>query len=163
MNRYFLLALLLVPLIAHAAAYPPTGERLVSALETGLSSEPTRKALTSLSTTVLDAVDTDNSDKSVSATQLFVVTNLDDTTDVCFGTIPLLSSETCDQTLCQTTSKWTSGNGMAATMNCTHGDASMGSVVPKGQSRSFRYQGNRCACIVASGASTDVLVERVIR
>lgn len=164
----FIAALCLIPIIAHAL--PPTGERLNAAIEGGLVREPVRKALSNLTTTVLDAVDTDVSNKLDSATQTFVVTNLDDTTDVCFGTIPLATSETCDQTLCQTAAKWTAavdaspaGNGAAAIMNCTHGDASMGSIVPKGQSRSFRYGGNRCACVVASGANTDFQVERTTR
>lgn len=165
---FFVLAMCLVPVIA--LAYPPTGERLEAAIEGALDREPIRKALTTLSTTVLDAVDTDNSNKTDSAVQLFVVTNLDDTTDVCFGTIPVASNETCNETLCQTAGKWTAaatavpaGNGAAAIMNCTHGDASMGSVVPKGQSRAFRYSGRRCGCMVASGAATDVQVERETR
>lgn len=164
-NRFFLLALLTIPLLVHAL--PPSGDRLESVVESGLTREPVRKALSTLSTTVLDAIDTDITDKTDSNTQLYVVTNFDDTTDVCFGTIPRSTSQTCNETLCQTATKWTDavpdGNGMAATMNCTHGDASIGSPVPKGQSRAFRYAGSRCGCIVASGAGTDVVVERVSR
>lgn len=168
MNFRYVLALLLIPLVAHAM--PPTGERLEQAIVGALAREPTRKTMTNLTTTLVDAVDVDNPNKLDSGTQLFVVTNLDSANLLCFGTIPLLTTETCDETLCDTAAKWTNavdaatpGNAMAGKGNCTIGNASMISPIPFGQSREFRYQGNRCGCIVAAAASTDVMVERVSR
>lgn len=149
---------LLIPLAAHAT--PPTGERLTSALETALTRDPVRKNA-SLGTTIDDAIDTDITAKTNNKVQLFVVTNLHASQNVCFGTVAWSGADSC-ATRCGTEAAWT-GQGYAATMNCTAGDASMGSVVTAGASRQFRYDGTRCACIVASGASTTVQVERVIR
>jgi hypothetical protein len=160
MNIRVLIIALLIPLAALAAQ--PSGDRLAGVVDAPLIEDPVRKNLTTLTTTLLDAIDAQNTKKTLEVSQLFVVTNLDDTTDVCIGSIPVTAAETCDETLCATAGKWTA-NGYAAAMNCTEGDASRGSVVPPGQSRSFRYAGTRCVCMVASGASTSVQVERIVR
>jgi hypothetical protein len=48
-------------------------------------------------------------------------------------------------------------------MNCTLGNASMGSVVRAGASDRFVYDGTRCVCIVGSTANLDVQIERTVR
>lgn len=164
-NFFFVLAMCLVPMVAHAAV--PTGERLDAALNGPLLREPTRKNLATWTTTIDDAVDADVERKSDSSLQIFTVTNVDTSTDLCIGSVPLLASETCGAALCGTATKWTdahpAGNGMAATMNCTHGDASMGTIVPFGKAIKVIYSGDRCACAVASGANTDAQIERTTR
>lgn len=149
---------LLIPLAAYAT--PPTGERLEAALESALRADPVRKNV-SLGTTIDDAIDTDITAKTDNKIQLFVVTNLHASQNVCFGTVPWSGADTC-ATRCAAEAAWT-GQGYAATMNCTANDASMGSVITAGASRQFRYDGTRCACIVASGAATTTQVERVLR
>ena len=139
----------LIPLLAQAT--PPVGERLDQALESPLTADPVRFNSTSLTTTILPAIATDITAKTDDRVQLFVVTNLDTANNVCFGTTAWVGANTC-ATQCT-----------ASSINCTAGDANMGSVVTPGSSRQFRYAGTRCACVVASAASTDVQVERVIR
>lgn len=158
MNLRILGLCLLIPLIAHAA--PPVGERLDAALNAPLSGEPLRKNA-SFGTTLVAAIATENTKKTNEVTQLFVVTNTHASQNLCFGTISAVGA-TCNDALCDTAGSWT-GQGFAAKMNCTDGDASQGSLVPAGSSRAFRYDGTRCACVVASGASTTGQVERVVR
>lgn len=139
----------------------PSSERLSLVLGLGLSGDPVRKNSTSLGTTITDAIDTDITNKTSALTQMFVVTNLDSVDNVCVGSIAFDASSSCE-TLCGTAGSWT-GQGYAATMNCTSGDASQGSVITAGNSRSFRYDGTRCVCMVASAASTVVQAERYTR
>lgn len=155
-------ALIVLGLFALAAvAAQPVGIQLDFMLNAPLTGDPVRKNV-SLGTTIVDAIDSDTGVRSDSTSLLFVVSNLHAAHLTCVGSIPVSTAETCNETLCATATKWTD-QGYAATMNCTTGDASMGSVVPAGQSRALRYAGNRCVCIVASGAGTTVQVERVVR
>lgn len=161
-NLRILLLAALIPLAAHAA--PPIGERLSAALEHPLRADPFRKSV-SLGTTIDDAIDTDitAAQKTADKIQMFVVTNTHATQNVCFGTVAWSGADSC-ATRCGTAGAWTEQTGLyAATMNCTAGDASIGQIIPAGRSRAFRYDGTRCACIVASGASTTVQVERFTR
>ena len=162
-QRIVALACVLAALgIAVANAAPASGGRLQDAVVAPLNAEPKRKNFTSLGTTLVAAVDTENTNKVDSAVQMFVVTNDDTTDNMCFGTIPLVAGDTCNSSLCDTASKWT-GQGFAGKMNCTNGDASQGSLVVAGASRIFRYDGTRCACIVGSAAGVEGQVERVVR
>lgn len=158
--KHFRLLLLLAmfPLVAHAG---PIGERLQAAIDGPLSADPVRKN-TSLGTTLVAAVDTVNAKTTVHDMQILVVTNSHATQSVCVGSIPLGTGDTCNNALCDTATKWTD-QGYAAKMNCTANDASEGSLVLPTSSRQFRYTGNRCLCIVASGAATTTQVERVVR
>lgn len=149
----------LIPILAQAT--PPVGERLDQALESPLHSEPTRLNSSALGTTIQAAIATDITGKTDDRTQLFVVTNLSTSNNVCFGTVAFSGATACSS-LCTTAGSWT-GQGFAATMNCTSGDASMGSVITAGGSRQFRYDGTRCACVVGSAASSVIQVERVVR
>jgi hypothetical protein len=158
MNLRLLALCLLIPLAAHAA--PPIGVRLDAALNAPLAAEPARKNA-SFGTTLVAAIATENTRKSGEVTQLFVVTNTHASQRLCFGTVSAVGA-TCNDTLCDTTASWTA-QGFAAKMNCTDADASQGSIVLAGTSRAFRYDGTRCACVVASGASTTGQVERVVR
>lgn len=151
-----------VLLLAFAVqAAPPIGERLAAVLDAPLTAEPLRKNA-SFGTTLVAAIATENSKKTDATTQMFVVTNLHASQPICFGTVSVSSLETCNDALCDTTAKWTA-QGFAAKMNCTNADASQGSVVTAGGSRAFRYDGTRCGCVVAAGASTTGQVERVVR
>jgi hypothetical protein len=141
-------------------AAPPIGERLAAVLDAPLTAEPLRKNA-SFGTTLVAAIATENSKKTDATTQLFVVTNTHASQRLCFGTVSAVGA-TCNDTLCDTTASWTA-TGYAAKMNCTDADASQGSIVPAGTSRAFRYDGTRCACVVASGASTTGQIERVVR
>lgn len=155
--------LVIALLLATAAlALPPSGTRLQDALTAPLTADPVRKNFDSLGTTLVDAIDTQNTKKTDQITQAFVVTNLDDTTNICVGSVSVGAGETCNETLCDTEAKWTA-QGYAGKMNCTNGDASQGSIVPAGGAREFRYDGTRCVCMVASGAGTVGQVERVVR
>ena len=158
---YFRVLLLaaLIPITAHAA--PPTGERLNQVLNGALSVEPVldNKPVT---TAVVAAVATENTKKDNGTTQIFTVTNHDNVTDICFGTVAVTAAETCNDALCATTAKWTS-QGYAAVMNCTASNASKGRSILSHTQRTFIYDGTRCACIVGVGASTIVQVERIVR
>jgi len=157
MSWRVLVLALLIPLTAHAT---PVGERLRQVIDAPLSADPVRDN-DAVGTTLVAAVSTENTKKSAGDTQLFVVTNLHASQNLCFGTVSAVGA-TCNDALCDTAGSWT-GQGYAGKMNCTNGDASQGSLIPAGQSRTFRYNGTRCACIVASGATTTAQVERVVR
>lgn len=159
MNLRILVLALLIPLIAHAG--PPTGDRLAQVLDGPLSAEPTLDSKT-IGTTIVAAVATQNTNKTKEDVQIFTVTNHNASTDLCFGTIPVTAAETCNDALCATASKWT-GQGFAATMNCTNNDASKGRVILFHRQRTFAYDGTRCACIVAAAAGTIAQVERIVR
>jgi hypothetical protein len=139
---------------------PDASSRLESVLGVGLGAEPARYNSAALGTTILEAVAADNTLLTDQATQQFVVTNYSASGNVCLGSVA--ASATNCNTLCGTAGSWT-GQGFAATMNCTAGDASMGSIIPAGQSRTFRYDGTRCVCIVGSTTSMSVQVERLVR
>jgi hypothetical protein len=141
-------------------AAPPIGERLAAVLDAPLTADPLRNNA-GVGTTPIAAIATENSKKTDATVQLFVVTNTHASQNICFGTVSAVGA-TCNDALCDTTASWTAG-GYAAKMNCTAGNASQGSVVPAGQSRAFRYDGTRCACVVADGAATTGQIERVVR
>jgi len=165
MSRFqimFLAVLATAGLTYTVVAAPPGQARLDLVLGLGLDGDPVRKNSTALGTTIDDAINTDITPESNALTQLFVVTNLDATNNICIGSVDNSASASDCETLCGTAGSWTD-QGYAATMNCTAGNASMGSVVPPGNSRQFRYDGTRCVCMVASGANTDVQVERFAR
>lgn len=162
MRRYaFLTLVFLIPLAA--VALPPAGERLDQLLRVGLTKDPVKKSAT-ISTVLTDAIDTDITTKVDSAQQLFVVTNLASSGLVCLGSVAWSGADSCE-TRCGTTAAWSDQTDPDYTgaMNCTLGSANIGSVVPHGQSRQFRYDGTRCVCMVASTSNIDVLVERVVR
>jgi hypothetical protein len=142
-------------LVAHAA--PPVGERLQSAIDAPLNADPLRNNA-GVGTTLIAAISTENAKKTNDVTQLFVVTNTHAAQSLCFGTVSAVGA-TCNNTLCDTASSWPG----STKMNCTAGDAAQGSLIPAGQSRAFRYDGTRCACVVASGAATTGQIERVVR
>lgn len=161
MQRYaFLVLALFVPLAA--LALPPSGERLDQLLRAGLTRDPVKKAA-NISTVVTDAIDTDITAKVDSAQQLIVVTNLATSGLVCIGSVAWSNTDSCE-TRCGTAAAWSDQTDPDYTgaMNCTLGSANIGSIVPHGQSRQFRYDGTRCVCMVAS-TNVDVLVERVVR
>jgi len=159
MNVRVLIIALLIPLLAHAGT--PTGERFIQALNGALLAEPVRHN-DQCGLTIHAAVDIENGRKTADDVQVFTVTNNHATQKLCFGTIPVTAAETCNTALCGTAGKWT-GQGFAATMNCTDADASQGSIVLARTQRTFVYAGTRCACVVGSGAGTTVQVERVVR
>jgi hypothetical protein len=72
------------------------------------------------------------------------------------------SGGTACSSLCTTAGSWTSQAMYASSMTCSAG-TSMGSVIPAGQSRTFRYTGERCACIVGATSGLSVQVERLVR
>lgn len=158
-----LLVLLALSGLVAVAAYarpPDASSRLESVLGVGLNAEPARYNSASLGTSIIEAIAADNTLRTDQATQQFVVTNYSTSGNVCLGSVA--ASATDCNTLCGTAGSWT-GQGFAATMNCTAGDASMGSIVPAGQSRTFRYDGTRCLCIVGSTSGMSVQVERLVR
>lgn len=162
MRRYAFLALVfLIPLAA--LALPPAGERLDQLLRVGLTKDPVKKSA-NISTVLTDAIDTDITTKVDSVQQLFVVTNLASSGLVCVGSVAWSGVDSCE-TRCGTTAAWSDQTDPDYTgaMNCTLGSANIGSIVPHGQSRQFRYDGTRCVCMVASTSNIDVLVERVVR
>ena len=162
MQRYAFLALVLLTPLA-ALALPPSGERLDQLLRAGLTKDPAKKAA-SISTAVTDAIDTDITKKVDSAQQLLVVTNLATSGLVCIGTVAWSGADSCE-TRCGTAAAWSDQTDpdYTAAMDCTLGSANIGSIIPHGQSRQFRYDGTRCICMVASTSNINVLVERVVR
>lgn len=146
-----------------ATALPPDTNRLDYIINGAWNSEPVRKQSTALTTTPIAAVDTDvpAAARVDGKVQLFSVFNPSATNRVCVGSVAWSGASTC-ATLCNTAASWT-GQGFAATMNCTAGDVSMGSLVAPGKDRSFRYDGTRCVCVVGSAAATEFQVERVLR
>jgi len=126
---------------------PNASSRLDQVLQTGLSADPARLNSTALGTTPTDAIGTDLPAASQvdSVTQQIVVTNLEGAGNICVGSTTW--ALTC----------------AALSVNCTLGNAAMGSVVPAGQARTFRYDGTRRPCIVGSAANMDVQSERVTR
>ncbi len=152
---------LLIPLAA--IALPPSGERLDQLLRVGLVRDPVKKSA-NIGTALVDAIDTDLTSKVDSTQQLLVVTNLASSGLVCVGTVAWSGSDSCE-TRCTTAAAWSDQTDpdYTASMNCTLGSANIGSVIPHGQSRQFRYDGTRCVCMVASTSNIDVLVERVVR
>lgn len=162
MQRYFFLALVLLTPLA-ALALPPAGERLDQLLRVGLTKDPAKKSA-NISTVVTDAIDADITTKVDSVQQLLVVTNLASAGLVCIGTVAWSGADSCE-TRCGTATAWSSQTDpdYTASMDCTLGSANVGSIVPHGQSRQFRYDGTRCVCMVASTSNIDVLVERVVR
>lgn len=162
MKGFFLGVLVAVGLVGFAAyANPPVGDRLVGVIEAALSGDPIKKSGTGLGTTIDDAIDTDlnPNQQNDSVSQLFVVTNLDTANYVCIGSVAWTVSGTGCLDKLDTNANWDTGS----VMTCTLGSAHIGSLVPPGQSRSFRYDGTRCVGIVASAASTDYVVERYVR
>lgn len=161
MRLNILLLALIIPLTA--LALPPAGERLDQLLRVGLVRDPVKKSA-NIGTAVVDAIDVDITAKVDSAQQLLIVTNLASSGNVCIGTVAWSGTDSCE-TRCGTASAWSDQTDpdYTAAMNCTLGSANIGSVVPHGQSRQFRYDGTRCVCMVASSSNIDVLVERVVR
>lgn len=161
MRLNVLLLALIIPLTA--LALPPAGERLDQLLRVGLIRDPVKKSA-NISTAVVDAIDTDITAKSDSIQQLLVVTNLASSGLVCIGTVAWSGADSCE-TRCGTAAAWSDQTDpdYTSSMNCTLGSPNIGSIVPHGQSRQFRYDGTRCVCMVASTSNTDVLVERVVR
>jgi hypothetical protein len=155
---------LLAAAVAYAANPPTPSSRLDAVLNQGLTSDPVRRNSTALSTTPIEAVATDLTgvcptdltqctlQKTLSSTQIIVVTNLDTANRVCVGSTDWNAADDDCDTLCGSSG-----------INCTAGDSAMGSVIPPGQSRDFRYAGTKCVCVVGSAASTDVQVERIVR
>lgn len=158
--KVFILALL-IPFAA--IALPPSGERLDQLLRVGLVRDPVKKSA-NIGTALTDAIDTDITTKVDSVQQLFVVTNLASSGLVCVGSVAWSGADSCE-TRCGTATAWSDQTdpNYTASMNCTLGSANIGSVIPHGQSRQFRYDGTRCVCVVASTSNIDVLVERVVR
>lgn len=149
---------------AYAFARPPdAGSRLEAVLNTGLSADPVRFNSTAVGTTIMDAIETDlaTAYRTDQFTQILTVANLESAGNLCVGSVAWSGATSCSDR-CGTAGAWT-GQGYAATMNCTLGDASMGSVVRANTSRSFAYDGTRCICIVASTANVDVQIERTTR
>lgn len=142
-------------------ALPPSGDRLRTVIDQPLKTDPIRKNAV-VGVTLVQAIDVENLRKGDGDSQLFVVTNLTTANQVCLGTIPAAGG-LCDATRCALATSWTVGNSYTAAMNCTLGDPNMGSVVPGGMSRAFRYDGTRCLCMVASAITTNVQVERTVR
>jgi hypothetical protein len=152
---------LLIPLAA--VALPPSGERLDQLLRVGLVRDPVKKSA-NITTSPVAAIDTDITSKVDSVQQLLVVTNLASSGNVCVGTVAWSGADSC-ATRCAAATAWSDQTDpdYTATMNCTLGSANIGSLVPHGQSRQFRYDGTRCVCMIASTSNTDVIVERVVR
>jgi hypothetical protein len=161
MRLSVILLALLIPIAA--IALPPSGERLDQLLRVGLVRDPVKKSA-NITTTVVSAIDTDITTKVDSAQQLLVVTNLASSANVCVGSVAWSGADSC-ATRCGTATAWSDQTDpdYTSSMNCTLGSANIGSLVPHGQSRQFRYDGTRCVCMVASTSNTDVLVERVVR
>ena len=152
---------LLIPLVA--VALPPSGERLDQLLRVGLVRDPVKKSA-NIATTPVAAIDTDITSRVDSVQQLLIVTNLASSANVCVGTVAWSGADSC-ATRCDTAAAWSDQTDpdYTAAMNCTLGSANIGSIVPHGQSRQFRYDGTRCVCMIASTSNTDVIVERVVR
>ena len=155
-----LLAFVSISVIAANGVGRPIGEKLDAIWRQPLDGEPVRKSL-SLGTTVVAAVDTVASRRTKETSLMITVTNTHASQNVCVGSFPT-AALTCNDTECGTAANWT-GNGYAAILNCTAASASQGSLVLPASQRTFAYDGTRCVCIVASGATTAMQVERVER
>ena len=159
MSYRLIFLVLLIPLAAYAA---PSGERLQYAIDGPLVLDPVRDN-DAVGLTPVAAVSTENLKKTRDDIQFFTVANTHptNTADLCFGTVSAIGA-TCNDALCGTASAWTS-QGYAAIMNCTHGSSSQGSLILPRTSRTFRYDGTRCGCVVGNAASVQAQVERIVR
>lgn len=145
------------------AQVSPSFSRLQLLLAQPLSEDPEAGTNGPYGTTIDNAfgTDLDATKKTVATTQQVIVTNIDTSGKICIGTVAWSGATDCS-TLCGTAGAWTGQDRYDATMNCTTNDDSQGSLVPPGQSRSFRYDGTRCICVVASEVNTDGQIERVV-
>jgi hypothetical protein len=145
------------------AQVTPSLQRLQLLLALPLSEDPEAGTNGPYGTTIAAAFATDlgTALKSVSTTQQITVTNTDTSGRICIGSVAWSGATSCSS-LCGTAGSWSSQDRYDATMNCTQNDDSQGEVVPARQSRPFRYNGNRCICVVASEANTDGQISRVV-